>query len=181
MIRVLPFTPPAPTRPGCGRWMAPVSCGPIPLARACSAPATAPHSPPLRCTRPTRPRLTTYAAPRLERLRGFGAALGTLTTCACSRLEFSDGSAALLIVTAEPVPRPMPLVERLQCLVEGIDTPIASFAPDGLFIGASAAAQTLTGFRDLSSGTMDAARQRAAHRLPVIWARTRRRCRSILA
>ena len=107
------------------------------------------------------PRLTIHAAPRLERLRGFGAALGTLTTCACSRLEFSDGSAALLIVTAEPVPRPMPLVERLQCLVEGIDTPIASFAPDGLFIGASAAAQTLTGFRDLSSGTMDAARQRA--------------------
>ncbi|TAH66015.1 MAG: PAS domain S-box protein [Rhodopseudomonas palustris] len=106
------------------------------------------------------PRLTGHA-PRLERLRGFGAAIGALTTCACSRLEFSDGSAALLIVTAEPVPRPMPMVERLQCLVEGIDTPIASFAPDGLFIGASAAAQTLIGFRDLSNGTMDAARQRA--------------------
>jgi PAS domain S-box-containing protein len=43
-------------------------------------------------------RLLTTGAMRLERLRGFGAALGALATCACSRLDFSDGSAGLLVV-----------------------------------------------------------------------------------
>jgi PAS domain S-box-containing protein len=37
-------------------------------------------------------------ATRLERLRGFGAALGTLVTCACARLEFPDGHAGILVV-----------------------------------------------------------------------------------
>lgn len=106
-------------------------------------------------------RLDTHAAPRLERLRGFGEGIGTLTTCVCSRLEFADGSSALLIVAAAPVTRPMPLVERLQRLVEGVDTPMASFAPDGLFVGASEAARTLIGFHDLSNGTMAAARRQA--------------------
>src|SRR5436305_3919373 len=36
-------------------------------------------------------RLLPSGAVRLERLRGFGAAPGTLVTCACSRLDFSDG------------------------------------------------------------------------------------------
>ena len=37
-------------------------------------------------------------ATRLERLRGFGAALGTLVTCACARLDFPDGGAGVLVV-----------------------------------------------------------------------------------
>src|SRR5690606_32861538 len=41
------------------------------------------------------PRLT--AKVRLERLRGFGAAPGSLMTCACSRLTLTDGTAALLV------------------------------------------------------------------------------------
>lgn len=106
-------------------------------------------------------RLPENANPRLERLRGFGAAIGTLTTCACTRLDFADGQSAVLIVTAEPVLRPMPLVERLQRLVDGVDTPMASFAPDGLFISASEAARTLIGFSDLSNGTMESARREA--------------------
>jgi len=73
-------------------------------------------------------RLSPTGAIRLERLRGFGAALGTLITCGCARLDFADGSQGILIVTTEPVGRAMPLVERLQRLVEGIDTPIAAFA-----------------------------------------------------
>ena len=43
-------------------------------------------------------RLLPTGATRLERLRGFGAALGTLATCACARLDFSDGGAGILVV-----------------------------------------------------------------------------------
>src|ERR1700716_1336590 len=43
-------------------------------------------------------RLLPAGATRLERLRGFGAALGTLATCACSRLDFADGGAGVLVV-----------------------------------------------------------------------------------
>jgi PAS domain S-box-containing protein len=43
-------------------------------------------------------RLSPTGATRLERLRGFGATLGTLATCACSRLDFADGGAGILVV-----------------------------------------------------------------------------------
>jgi PAS domain S-box-containing protein len=43
-------------------------------------------------------RLLPRGATRLERLRGFGAVLGTLATCACSRLDFPDGGAGVLVV-----------------------------------------------------------------------------------
>jgi len=43
-------------------------------------------------------RLLPTGATRLERLRGFGAALGTLVTCACARIDFSDGGAGILVV-----------------------------------------------------------------------------------
>ncbi len=98
---------------------------------------------------------------RLERLRGFGAALGTLVTCGCARLDFADGSHGILVAAAEPVGRAMPLVERLQRLVEGIDTPIAAFARDGLFIGASDGARSLLGFRNLTEAGLDDARNDA--------------------
>jgi PAS domain S-box-containing protein len=104
-------------------------------------------------------RLPPNGAVRLERLRGFGAALGRLMTCGCTRLAFADGSHGILITAAEQVGRAMPLVERLQRLVEGIDTPIAAFARDGMFIGASEAARSLLGFHDLrEAGLGDAQR-----------------------
>ena len=106
-------------------------------------------------------RLPPSGAIRLERLRGFGAALGTLVTCGCARLDFADGSHGILIAAAEPVGRAMPLVERLQRLVEGIDTPIAAFARDGMFVGASDAARPLLGFRNLSEAGLDEARSDA--------------------
>jgi PAS domain S-box-containing protein len=106
-------------------------------------------------------KLPENGAPRLERLRGFGARLGALATCACTRLEFADGSAGVLIVAADAVGRPMPLIERLRGLVEGIDTPIAAFARDGLFIGSSDAARALLGFRNLSEAGLDQAREDA--------------------
>jgi PAS domain S-box-containing protein len=43
-------------------------------------------------------RLLPTGATRLERLRGFGAALGTLASCACARLDFPDGGAGILVV-----------------------------------------------------------------------------------
>jgi PAS domain S-box-containing protein len=43
-------------------------------------------------------RLLPTGSTRLERLRGFGSALGTLVTCACARLDFPDGGAAVLVV-----------------------------------------------------------------------------------
>jgi PAS domain S-box-containing protein len=106
-------------------------------------------------------RLPPSGAIRLERLRDFGAPLGSLITCGCARLEFADGSHGILIAAAESAGRAMPLVERLQRLVEGIDSPIAAFARDGMFVGASEAARPLLGFRNLSEAGLEQARSDA--------------------
>jgi PAS domain S-box-containing protein len=106
-------------------------------------------------------RLPSNGAVRLERLRGFGAAYGRLVTCGCARLDFADGSHGILIAAAEPVGRAMPLVKRLQRLVEGVDSPIAAFARDGMLIGASDAARSLLGFHDLSEAGLGQARSDA--------------------
>lgn len=103
---------------------------------------------------------------RLERLRGFGARLGALMTCACARLDFADGGhlserSAVLVTAMDPTLRTMPLVERLHRLVAGANVPMAAFAPDGLFVGASEAARSLLGFRDLFEAGLDRARSDA--------------------
>jgi PAS domain S-box-containing protein len=106
-------------------------------------------------------RLPSNGAIRLERLRGFGAPFGTLVTCGCARLDFADGGHGILVVGAKAAVRTMPLVERLQRLVEGIDTPMAALTRDGLFVGASDAARSLLGFRNLSEVGLDGARSDA--------------------
>ena len=106
-------------------------------------------------------RLAPDGRPRLERLRGFGASLGALVTCGCARMEFHDGSEAILITATASAGRAMPLIERLQRLVEGNDMPIAVFARDGLFVGASDAARRLPGFRDLAEAGLEQARHDA--------------------
>ena len=106
-------------------------------------------------------RLPPTGAIRLERLRGFGAALGALVTCGCARLDFADGSHGILVARAEAVGRAMPLVERLQRLVEGIDAPVAAFARDGTLVGASDAARSLPGFGHLSEAGLGDARNEA--------------------
>ncbi|PJG50059.1 PAS domain-containing sensor histidine kinase [Bradyrhizobium forestalis] len=105
--------------------------------------------------------LPANGAVRLERLRGFGARLGTLMTCACARLDFADGGHAVLVIAMDPTLRTMPLVERLHRLVAGAKVPMAAFAPDGLFVGASEAARALLGFRDLFEAGLDRARSDA--------------------
>ena len=98
---------------------------------------------------------------RLERLRGFGARLGMLMTCACTRLSFADGGQAVLVTAMDPSVRTMPLVERLHRLVAGARMPMAAFAPDGMFVGASEAARALLGFRDLGEAGLEQARSDA--------------------
>ncbi|MDI4238520.1 PAS domain S-box protein [Bradyrhizobium sp. Arg237L] len=110
-------------------------------------------------------RLPQNGAVRLERLRGFGAPPGMLATCACSRLEFADGRHAVLIAAASgAINRTMPLLERLARLVRGVDVPMAAFARDGMFVGASDAARALLGFRNLTEAGLDAAREDALRR-----------------
>ena len=106
-------------------------------------------------------RLPPSGAIRLERLRGFGAPLGTLATCGVARLEFADGHTGILITSTAASGRAMPLIERLQRLVEGVDTPIAAFTRDGMLAGASDAARGLSGFRDLSEAGLEQARSDA--------------------
>ncbi|MEZ2142414.1 PAS domain S-box protein [Bradyrhizobium sp. DN5] len=105
--------------------------------------------------------LPANGAVRLERLRGFGARLGMLMTCACARLDFADGGHGVLVAAMDPTLRPMPLVERLHRLVAGAKVPMAAFAPDGMFVGASEAARSLLGFRDLFEAGLDRARSEA--------------------
>ena len=116
-------------------------------------------------SRSSRDRLPANGAIRLERLRGFGAPLGTLVTCACARLDFADGSRGILDRRAEAVGRhACRWSSGCNRLVDGIDTPIAAFARDGLFVGASDAARSLLGFRDLAEAGLDARRNDALTR-----------------
>ncbi|WP_441233866.1 PAS domain-containing protein [Bradyrhizobium sp. 930_D9_N1_4] len=105
--------------------------------------------------------LPANGAVRLERLRGFGAKLGMLMTCACARLDFADGSHGVLVSAMDPALRTMPLIERLHRLVDGATVPMAAFAPDGMFAGASEAARALLGFRDLGEAGLEQARSDA--------------------
>lgn len=106
-------------------------------------------------------RLPAGGAVRLERLRGFGARLGMLMTCACARLDFADGSSGVLVTAMDGTVRAMPLTERLHRLVAGAKVPMAAFAPDGLFAGASEAARPLLGCNGLFEAGFEQARSDA--------------------
>ncbi|OAF05017.1 PAS domain-containing sensor histidine kinase [Bradyrhizobium centrolobii] len=132
-----------------------------PHAAALAAKTFGPADPHRRQVARLARQLAANGAVRLERLRGFGARLGVLMTCACARLDFPDGSRGVLVTAMDPTGRTMPLVERLQRLVEGASIPMAAFAADGLFIGASEAARSLLGFRDLGEAGLEQARSDA--------------------
>jgi PAS domain S-box-containing protein len=89
---------------------------------------------------------------RLERLRGFGASFGRSLTCACSRVIVADGSAGVLIVSAEPAGPQLSLGERVRRLFGNCEAPLAGFAPDGALVYANAPAQArLSGATMLSA------------------------------
>ncbi|MGN6572386.1 MAG: histidine kinase dimerization/phospho-acceptor domain-containing protein [Pseudolabrys sp.] len=88
--------------------------------------------------------------PRLERLRGFGAALGGTLICLCSKITLADNSAAVLVVATERAGKELALPERARRLLIDIEAPAAVFTADGELIEAQAAAKARLGeARDL--------------------------------
>jgi len=85
-------------------------------------------------------RLPNSGATRLERMRGFGATPGQLATCACALLALADGTHAIL-VTSLAGARPLPLAERLQFILDGLDRPAVALSPQGALLGANSAAR----------------------------------------
>ena len=85
------------------------------------------------------------AAPRLERLRGFGARLGQALMCACSRVTLADRTPAILVVSTEPAGPSLTLAERARRLLEGCDDAIALFSTDGALLHATLAAKSVLG------------------------------------
>src|SRR3569833_1356525 len=84
-------------------------------------------------------------APRLERLRGFGAALGGTLLCMCSRITLADNSAAVLVVATERAGKELALPERARRLLIDIEGPAAIFTADGELIEAQAATSAQLG------------------------------------
>jgi len=89
-------------------------------------------------------------APRLERLRGFGASLGGALVCLCSRISLADNTAAVLVVSTERAGKEIALPERAHRLLSGFALPAAIFTADGELIDAMPEAQARFGeARDL--------------------------------
>jgi PAS domain S-box-containing protein len=80
-------------------------------------------------------------APRLERLRGFGAGYGSTLVCLCSRIVLADNRPAVLVVATERAGKDLALPERAQRLIADLDRPAAVFSADGELIAATPAAR----------------------------------------
>src|SRR5262245_43579439 len=85
--------------------------------------------------------------PRLERLRGFGAAVGGMLICLCSRLTLADNTTAILIVSTERAARDLSLPDRAHRLLADFSSPAAIFTAEGELIDAPRSAQALLGDR----------------------------------
>lgn len=93
---------------------------------------------------------------RLERLRGFGAPLGSALTCFCARVTLPDHAAAILVVSTERVARDLSLPERAHRLIADVERPAAVFSADGELIDANAPArQRLGDKRDIGALGLD--------------------------
>ena len=84
-------------------------------------------------------------APRLERLRGFGASFGGALICLCSRVRLSDNQPAVLVVSAERAGKELALPERARRLLENGNAAAAIFTADGELIEARPAARERLG------------------------------------
>jgi PAS domain S-box-containing protein len=85
--------------------------------------------------------LRTDGGARLERLRGFGAALGRRLTCSCSHIRLAHGTTAVLIVAIERSGVDLPIDQRVSMLLAGCVQPIAVFNDDGAPVGATPSAR----------------------------------------
>jgi len=89
-------------------------------------------------------------APRLERLRGFGAGIGGTLICLCSRVTLTDNTPAILVVSTERAGKDLALPERARRLLESLERPAAIFTADGELIEAlPGARERLADKRDL--------------------------------
>ena len=79
-------------------------------------------------------------APRLEKLRGFGASIGATIVCLCSRVTLADNSAAILIASAERAGRALALPDRATRLLRDFRPAAAIFTGDGEIIATQPAA-----------------------------------------
>jgi PAS domain S-box-containing protein len=79
-------------------------------------------------------------APRLERLRGFGASIGATLICLCSRVALADGNSAILIASAERARKALALPDRATRLLRDFGPAAAIFTADGEIIAAQPAA-----------------------------------------
>ena len=86
-------------------------------------------------------------AMRLQRMPGFGAAIGHLATCVCTRFA-ADEQPALLVVNIGYTGRPLPPALRLQFAVDGVDRPAAAFSVQGGLVAANRAAKRIIGNAD---------------------------------
>ena len=89
-------------------------------------------------------------APRLERLRGFGASFGGTLICLCSRIVLDDNSAGILVVSTERSAKDLSLPERARRVLADFERPAAIFTADGELIDATPSARArLASHRDL--------------------------------
>ncbi len=72
------------------------------------------------------PTLEHGAAPRLEKLRGFGAGFGRALLCQCSRISLGAQS-GVLVVAAEPAGPNLSFNERVRRLIDGLDIAARGF------------------------------------------------------
>jgi signal transduction histidine kinase len=84
-------------------------------------------------------------AMRFEQLRGLGAGIGGVLTCACSCITLSDQTRAILVAATERAGNDFPLSERVRRLLAECAEPIAAFSSEGNLIHASAAARRQLG------------------------------------
>jgi signal transduction histidine kinase len=84
-------------------------------------------------------------AMRFEQLRGLGAGIGGVLTCACSCITLSDQTRAILVAATERAGNDFPLSERVRHLLAECAEPIAAFSSEGNLIHASAAARRRLG------------------------------------
>jgi PAS domain S-box-containing protein len=91
-------------------------------------------------------------APRLERLRGFGADYGSRLICLCSRIALADNTSAVLVVSTERAGKDISLADRAQRLLADLERPAAIFSADGELIAAlPQARERFGGKRDLAA------------------------------
>jgi PAS domain S-box-containing protein len=87
------------------------------------------------------------AAPRLERLRGFGGRFGGALLCNCARIMLADRTPAILVVATEAAGPKLSLADQAKLLLTGSDEALAIFSSQGEFMQATPAAEAILGSR----------------------------------